>query len=293
MVAAEGAERFDHAPDDLEDEEASHVHQFAKTSSEVDVETEEHQDGSVFAMFEPCHFADYFWQGGDKVNGDVAKAGCKGLIQAISNCDFSEVQSLHLWANRHSVHAGVKEYTEEAAHLACKAAAVVAYKTIYYGHDLQEKAVPLADADPRLRVIAVVRDPRGIYASWRTTWPFSYRIGRHLMINICDNFAKNIQVRHPQIHQIVFEELAKDPERVTRQVYDFLGMHFSNRQKRWIAKNFNANCGDEAHFTDCKRNSSSHIEAWATVMEPEERLFFNEYPACRAVAEHYGYPLDS
>mmetsp|Transcript_34859 Transcript_34859/g.76055 ORF Transcript_34859/g.76055 Transcript_34859/m.76055 type:complete len:397 (+) Transcript_34859:83-1273(+) len=248
-------------------------------------------DGTVFALFEPCHWGWWIWNR-DRLDGSLREKGCSGLLTSLSQCDFTGVRSLYNWGNSHSVTPGVSSYTPQDAEASCSEAELTVFKTIYYGHDLAEKAIPMLEADERLKVISIVRDPRGIFASWRTTWPFTYKVSRNLLVDICDKQASNLNVNHPRIHKIVFEELVTNPTSVVRSTFEFLGLPFGQRQLDWIKSTFSASCdGTEDEYNDCKSNSTSHIEKWASVMVKEEQDFFSGYENCRAVAMAYGYPL--
>lgn len=247
------------------------------------------EDHSIFSLFEPCHWG--WWIYGDRVSKRLRKQGCPGLLDAISSCDFSEVKSLYFWNNEHTITPGVSKYSPKAAGSSCSRADMVAFKTIFYGHDLKEHAFPLLNAHPTARVVAIVRDPRGIYASWRTTWPFKLKVSRSLLTDICDKFAANSQIQHPRVFTIVYEDLVKQPTTVVKNVYDFLGMEFGARQEAWIASTFSARCDHQDHYSDCKTDSSEHVAKWKTVMKQDEIDYFLSYPPCRTVAEKYGYEL--
>lgn len=246
-------------------------------------------DHSVFAIFEPCHWG--WWVLGDRLTGKLRKQGCRGLLDSISSCDFSQVKSLYFWKDPHTVTPGVSKYSPSAASSSCNQADIVAFKTIFYGHDLKNKALPILNMHPQARIISIVRDPRGIYASWRTTFPFKLRTDRSLLTEICDNFAQNLEVKHDRVLTIKFEDLVKQPSMVVQTVYRFLGMEFGERQNAWIASTFSADCGHQDGYSDCKTNSTAHAAKWKSVMKQDEIDYFLNYPPCVTVAKTYNYEL--
>lgn len=246
----------------------------------------------VFALFEPCHE-------GDQVTGPLQQRGCGGLISSLAHCDFSEVVSLHGFRNPHTSHHDELETNPGAAGFLCGAADLVTIKTIEYAHDLRQ-ALPVLDADDSIYMLDVVRDPRGIYASWKQLEPFAtYLRGPNatLMADICNSFAANINVTHPRLRRVVFEELVKAPETVMRETYSFLGLPFGRPQLAWIATTFNAvDCQEKtkanhlnAKFSDCQTNSTVSMGKWRQQLSPDELHFFASDAKCQEVALAYNF----
>lgn len=253
--------------------------------------------GDAFALFEPCH-------GGDELEPALQEEGCAGLLTKISKCDFSQVNKLWGWDQPHTT-SNHSLYTKETARSICKASHVVAFKTVDFGHHL-DRFFWLLDSQPALRVVATVRDPRGIYASWKTTPPFPDLLrkcddckGGHFytMKQVCDAFAANLGLKDKRIHTIVFEELLRDPAKVTRRASEFLGKEFGAAQESWINRTFNAKeCPEvpswQQGFADCHTQSSSKPDSWRSVLDEAELALFKGTESCQEVAKAYGYPLE-
>lgn len=248
----------------------------------------------VFALFEPCHE-------GDRVADPLLQRGCGGLLSSLAHCDFSQVVSLHGFRNPHTSHHNELAANPGAASAFCSAADLVTIKTIEYAHDLRQ-ALLVLDADPSIYMIDVVRDPRGIYASWKQLEPFATFLkgpNATLMPDICRSFAANINVTHPRLRRIVFEELVKAPGTVMSETYNFLGLPFGQAQLAWIASTFDAtDCQQKieenhlnAMFSDCQANSTVSMSKWRQQLLPDELQLFASDTNCQEVALAYNFEM--
>jgi hypothetical protein len=241
-------------------------------------------DDRTFSLFEPCHPADEF-----------AGTNCGDLLHQLLHCNFTGITNLNGWENPHSTskHREKDPFSAAGATKLCKHADVVALKTISADKDLRNWEWLLQDT-PNLHILNVVRDPRGIYASWKMTEPFAERIeaGKQpTIVEICDVFSQNINFDHPRVHTVVFEQLVSTPVKIMRQAYRFMGMEFGKRQKEWLKETFDVSvCADhENQFTDCHKNSGDVVEKWRSVLSKEELNLFNRTESCQRVLQHYGF----
>lgn len=256
--------------------------------------------GQVFSLFEPCHE-------GDDYEPWLAKEGCSGLLSHVSKCDFGGVNRLWGWNQPHTTNNHTMTFSKDLASNLCSMSDVIALKTVDYGHDIRQ-FLWLLDRVPSMRIVATVRDPRGIYASWTTTEPFRSLLKKrelcgtcpggefYNMTQLCDAFAQNLHVQDHRVHTIVFEELVRRPVEMTRRLFDFLGVSFGSMQREWIKRTFDAaDCPEEPSwhegFADCHKKSAASAESWRSTLSAEERATFASYPPCLEVAEAYGYPL--
>lgn len=248
------------------------------------------QTGDVFSIFEPCHKEDIISPELKQTRGPF---GCEGVMRALAHCDFNGIYGLSHWGNRHTIASGVEDYEPKAASKACRHAHVSAFKTVDYAHDMhQDGALELLAQAPNLRVLDDVRDPRGIYASLVRTKPFSMFVNRSVdtLTDICVNLAANLQINHPRIHRVVYDDLVQNPESTVRETYSFLGLKFGHTQEEWIKKNFNADCVDPTDaYADCRHDSTWTSKKWQRVLTDDEKMAFNSNPACQKVAAHYGF----
>jgi len=248
----------------------------------------------TFSIFEPCHDGDVYadWQ---------RQEGCSSVLYNLAHCDFHGIRALWGWSDPHTT-TGDKSYKADQAHDMCVNSQVVAFKTVDYGHDLKAWKWFL-DSSEKIRVLDVVRDPRGIYSSWKTMEPFASLIKKgdfYTIPEVCSHFAKNLDFKDDRVHRIVFEELVANPFNVTYEAYKFMGLNFGKKQKKWIQRVFNAKWCPPPDpnmdgFTDCHVNSEANAakeaEHWRDVLTQTEQHIFKNNPHCRRIAKEYGYPL--
>jgi len=246
--------------------------------------------GKTFSVFEPCH-------DGDEYASWLEKEDCSEVLEKIAKCNFHGIKNLWAWADPHTT-TDEKPYNQELAHEMCVQSKVVAFKTVDYGHDLKAFQWFL-DKLPKLRILDVVRDPRGIYASWKVLEPFATLVKQgdfYTIPQVCDSFAENLDLNDTRIHRVVFEDLLDQPFNTTQAAYKFLGMQFNEVQEHWIQHVFHATwCPpvDESMegFTDCHIDAGGNKQKWREVLTDQEEKTFSTNANCQKVAKAYGWPL--
>jgi hypothetical protein len=246
---------------------------------------------STFTVFEPCH-------DGDAYSKQVMDKGCEHVIRTVTRCNFEGIFKLWGLADPHSTHhVNGSALTTEAAGEVCSSADIVAFKTVDTGHMIRDWEW-LLDETPNMRVLNVIRDPRGIYASWKTLEPFKTLLEKdefYTLDQVCENFVANLEFDHPRVLNVVFEDMVLRPGDIMQQVYGFLGLPFGDSQVAWIESTFDAiDCPEpkpwEVGYTDCHTNSQNSADKWRTVLSEDELDNFNDSPACQRVVAHFAYP---
>jgi len=250
-----------------------------KVNLDISMEDMRHQH-HVFTMFEPCHTGDH-----PQVKDSDE---CTERLLQLARCDFSSVSVFGGWDNAHTSSHEL-HYSPETASVLCSSADVVAFKTIntwFAGLPKLEEHIPLLESEPRLRILHVIRDPRGIYGSYKTQeW------GELSLEAICDCMGHNLEIVHDRVHKIVFEQLVSDPHKVMKKAYAFLGLPFGEAQKAWIKQNFDASdCGDVTRYDDCHEDSKAVSEKWRDILSDDEKAFFAKHKSCQTVRKAYEYP---
>jgi len=243
--------------------------------------------GGSFALFEPCH-------DGDSVDATLQSQGCKGLLQELANCRFDHVKDLWGWRDPHTTgnHAN---FEAGEAHTICSKAHRVVFKTVDYGHNAKSW-MELLDSQPDLHIVAAVRDPRGVFASWKALEPFATLVKEgnfYTLDDVCRSYAQNLNVSHPRVKQVLFERLVEYPYVVTRNVYEFIGDEYGEAQEKWVRSSFNnEDCPPppewQVGFDDCRTDSAEVASKWREVLSEEEKARFNSNPHCMAVKKFYG-----
>lgn len=236
----------------------------------------------VFELFEPCHT-------GDVLDAELEARGCAALLLQLFNCNFTGIKRLYGWGvfgTGHTDHNGAKRsFSPENAAAACANADILAIKTIDFADYLESEAFPILDADPALRMIDVVRDPRSILASTRTT-PGDFHVR---LLDMCDAFYANMNVSHQRMHRVVYERLVTYPNIISAGVYHFIDIPFGETERQWVVDHFNAPCSSYSAFSDCRRNSSEHIERYRGELTNDQFAAFMGTETCRNMSFHYKY----
>lgn len=277
------------------------VHGYARSgTSTILTMLEAGPTDNVFALFEPCHRKDALAPG-------FANSSCGEQILHYSACDFSIVHSLHGWDNRRSRTTvdGAVRFSSQLASDACSKADSLVFKTISHPFETFQAAsevLPFLEADNRLRVVDVVRDPRSIYASMLTTEPFQSTDlqGAHdatVMTRMCESFAAGLDIHNERFFRVAFEDLLSDPVRTLKRAYGFLKLPVGKIKRDNLIESTLAaeDCADELnydmHYRDCHTAPKTTEPLWKTVLNISEQQIFSRHPACVRVARAYGYPL--
>jgi len=223
--------------------------------------------------------------------------GCPKVLEQIANCNFDGVRKLWGWRDPHSTNNGSGATPFSSAGQLCQSADLVSFKTVDWGHHLSNWTWFL-DRAPTLRIVDVVRDPRGVYASWKEMEPFTSLIktGKYYtLVDVCEAYDENLHVHDGKVHHLVFENFVLNPRKVMSETYAFLGLHFGVYQEKWLKDTFDAeDCPPppewEKGFTDCHKDSESEADKWRSVLGKDELAAFTNSLACQRVAEAYGYP---
>lgn len=252
---------------------------------------------SHFGLFEPCH-----WGLGNNTPPDVydkdLQGDCGKIMDRLVNCDFSGVKFLFGWSRFSGPHTDITginyretNYTPQLATNSCKSSNLVVYKTVTeFGRSI-DNLLPVLDTHPDLLALVPVRDPRGIYASWKARpWGVD---GVNFLLDICKQHKANLMQKHPRLRRVVYERLASDPVKTMQGAFKFLGLDFGAPQLQWINQTFDSSCeGREvSDFSTCHQDSHEPQTRWKAALTQEEQQAFKDDPACREVAISYGYEL--
>lgn len=145
---------------------------------------------------------------------------------------------------------------------------------------------PLLRMDPELRVIHLVRDPRGIMSSAWTN-----------KINaVCERMIRDIRAfdiilaKYPGCCiRIKYEDLASKPEVVAARVYKHTGLHYDSYYSSWMAK-INNPTNNTSSMGTYRVNMTAEAYDWKVKLHPSHIAFITkQYPACAEVVRLLDY----
>merc|ERR1719277_954701 len=87
------------------------------------------------------------------------------------------------------------------------------------------------------------------------------------MDKLCEIYLKNMELKHTRVHQVVFDDLVKDPLTTSKKVYDFLGRPWTEKEDKWVRATFdNPDCDTGStvadRHADCRSDSAHSSDKW-------------------------------
>jgi len=243
---------------------------------------ENREGGEVFSLFEPCHKGDRYAPRLEKLMREQS-SHCADLVEGVSKCNFNDIQKLAKWTSDKTSNDN-KPYSKAVAKKMCSKASVVAVKTIE--PFALVNATWVLDANPHLKIIELIRDPRGIFSSRQSA------ANTASMEKSCTLIKENMKAHHPRIKKVLFEQWVKSPKPISKSIYKFLGMHWGEKQDDWVKATFNADCNGnhtEGRHNDCHTDSKKVAKKWKQELGASTKAAFNKNEDCQAIAKNYHF----
>ncbi|XP_074083684.1 carbohydrate sulfotransferase 1 [Macrotis lagotis] len=190
---------------------------------------------------------------------------------------------------------------------ACRERSHVAIKTVRVP-EVKDLRALVEDPRLNLKVIQLVRDPRGILASRSETFRDTYRLWRiwdgtgrrpynldvSQLTTVCEDFWNSVStgLTRPawlkgKYMLVRYEDLARNPMKKTEEIYGFLGIPLDGRVERWILNNTRGDRSAAKHKYGTVRNSAATADKWRFRLSYDIVAFAQT--ACRQVLAQLGY----
>ncbi|KAJ8337001.1 hypothetical protein SKAU_G00382210 [Synaphobranchus kaupii] len=165
--------------------------------------------------------------------------------------------------------------------------------------------------DPRLnlKIIQLVRDPRGILSSrietfrdtyrlwriWRATGRKPYNLDLSQLTVVCEDFLSSVSMGLSQPHWLKgkymlvrYEDLARNPLQKTKEIYDYLGMSMDKNVVQWIQTNTRgSNELSAKHKYGTVRDSAANAESWRLKLSYD--MVDYTQTVCQQILHQLGY----
>lgn len=169
----------------------------------------------------------------------------------------------------------------------CYQSQSIILKTIRLSMDLMPI---LLNKFPGLKVVHLLRDPRGITDS-RRRGGFLRNTGisqgsKSLCALIRKNvqYSKILQKRFPNsITTVLYEDIAKNPMDLSNKLYRDLGLEYSDNFEEWIFNHTSAGTPNNSYYGTVRSNSSKTSQSW------RKRLSFKDV---KVIEEECGDVID-
>ena len=127
----------------------------------------------------------------------------------------------------------------------------------------------LLNALPNLKIVHLMRDPRGVLSSRkRTGFLRNFKPYSLAAPGLCSRYMddihafKKLSKKYPnRLKRVLYEEIATDTSEVAHALYSFLGLEFPPQMEQWISNHTSASKKNGSYGT-MRTNSSAHAELW-------------------------------
>ncbi len=184
------------------------------------------------------------------------------------NCWASEkLKSSILCTKETMFHKMTLQHSDLVVEEICRSGKHIGMKTVRVPNLRYLESI-VNDDTLNVKIIQLVRDPRGVYQS-RRSWQGSCDMN----VTECDEVQKNLEYLKalPSSLQdrymlLRYEDLADDPIHMTKIIYDFLGLPFPRAVHIWMGVNAKKSAYDWRHKIDYQQMLNVQTYCYNTLM---------------------------
>ena len=152
----------------------------------------------------------------------------------------------------------------------------------------------LLNALPNLKIVHLMRDPRGVLSSRkRTGFLRNFKPYSLAAPGLCDRYMDDMHAfnmlskKYPnRLKRVLYEEIATDTRRVANELYSFLGLEFPPNMQQWISNHTLASKKNGSYGT-LRTNSSAHADRWR--QDLPYSMIKEIDNTCQGLYKHMGY----
>ncbi|XP_060933281.1 carbohydrate sulfotransferase 1-like [Limanda limanda] len=191
---------------------------------------------------------------------------------------------------------------------ACRGKRHIAIKTVRIPQISDLRAL-IEDPRLNLKVVQLVRDPRGILASrvetfrdtyrlwrlWRATGRRPHNLDLGQINTVCEDFLRSVSMGlakpawlRGRYMLLRYEDIARFPVQKTRELYSFLGMVLDQSVEDWIINNTRGSSDlSSRHKFTTVRDSAANAENWRVKLSFDMVVYTQT--VCQPVLDILGY----
>lgn len=151
----------------------------------------------------------------------------------------------------------------------------------------------ILDDIPDLKVIHLIRDPRGQFGSGASHSRKNVQLFQHKVCNKVTDDVKTrlkLEQKHPNsFHEVIYEDLAHNPQHTVQRMYKFLGLTLPPYVVQWLKESTSAEADENNYLATRRSNSTETAYRWLSYVPWGYVVFFQT--RCSWLLRHGNFPF--